>query len=330
MSDESTSRDKRTLSREAQEAMRIAAVQRVFRGESAEEVARSLNVARSAVYRWVKSHREGGPEALRRRKAPGRNCLLDREQIEFIRNVVLSTSPPYWCFSTTLWTRAMVAELVRRAFAVSYSVEGVGRLMRQDMNLSTRRVVRRANVAGESQMRRWLLESYPPIRRKAEECGATIYFAGEAGDRSIHRTPGSSRRGAKVMTTDRARTCTATSLISAASAEGKLRYMQAARPLGRGCFTAFIERLLINEREGPVYLMAAAHPIGESKTVERLVNRANAKRERLRVFALPPYASSPGHVEFLRNHLEDCGTARAPFHSIEELEAIGRSVVLSS
>ena len=67
--------------------------------------------------------------------------------MEFLRFLILEIDPRFRGFEQTLWTRAMVGELIERVFGVSLSVESVGRIMRERVGLSPRRPVRRAAEA---------------------------------------------------------------------------------------------------------------------------------------------------------------------------------------
>ena len=58
-----TTSDGRKLPREALEAIRIRAVERVQAGESPEVVIKALGFHRGQIYDWLAAYREGGYEA---------------------------------------------------------------------------------------------------------------------------------------------------------------------------------------------------------------------------------------------------------------------------
>ncbi len=64
--------DGRRLSHRTREEIRIRAVKRVEAGESPEDVVKVLGFHRSCIYEWLAKYREGGVEALRTRRIPGR------------------------------------------------------------------------------------------------------------------------------------------------------------------------------------------------------------------------------------------------------------------
>lgn len=318
--------DKRTLSPEAKEAMRISTAQSIVDGElTAAEAARQLGVAESAPYRWAKTLREHGIEALRRKKAPGRALLLSPEQIELVREILVSTSPPFWGFKRVLWTRAMVAELVWRAFKVDYSEEGIGRLMRKEMKLSIQRPVRRAYEADEAAVERWLVADYPAIAKKARKNKAMIFFSDEAGVRSdyhsgttwapVGNTPVVEGTGARF----------GINLISAVSASGELRWMEVDGRMTAAKFIDFLKRM-IKGREDPVYLIVDNHPTHHAKAVKRFVESTDGALE---LHFLPAYSPQLNPDELIWNQVKNHTTGRSLFHTVGHLREIAHSCLRS-
>ncbi len=145
MGTQNTRDDKRALIHEALEDIRISTVRRVREaGESPEDLARILDFSRTAVYNWLRAYDAGGIDALRAKPVPGRPSRVTDDQLDWVRAIILETSPLDWRFETTLWTRRMVVEMIESLYGVSYSEESAGRLMRQKMGLSPQRPVRRA------------------------------------------------------------------------------------------------------------------------------------------------------------------------------------------
>jgi len=318
--------DKRSLPPDTKEAIRISTAQSVVGGhQSAAEAAEALGVAPSAVYRWAKTLREHGIEGLRRKKAPGRAKLLSDEQIELVREIIVSTSPPFWGFKRVLWTRAMVAELVWRAFRVDYSEEGIGRLMRQEMKLSIQRPVRRAYEADEAAVERWLVVDYPDIVRRAREKEATIFFADEAGVRSdyhsgttwaaVGETPVLEGTGARF----------GLNLVSAVSASGELRWMEVEGRMTAQKFIGFCKRLIAN-RDAPVYLIVDNHPTHHAKAVQRFVKSTDGALE---LHFLPAYSPQLNPDELIWNQVKSHTTGRSLFHTVGHLRQIVRRCLRS-
>jgi len=146
-------------------------------------VAEALGLARGTVYMWLAKYREGGRDALKAKPVPGRPPRMSGPQLQRLYTLIVGRDPRQLEFEFALWTREMVRELIRREFKVALSVVSVGRLLRK-LGLSPQRPLHRAYQQNPEAVERWKKEEYPAIRAQAEEEGATIYFADEAGIRS--------------------------------------------------------------------------------------------------------------------------------------------------
>lgn len=111
------------------EARRLRAWEMLQQGLTQREIAEKLGVTQGAVSQWLKRVREGGVEALQRRKAPGATPRLSKAQREQLP-ALLERGPEAYGFEGPRWTRAEVAEVIKRTFGVSYHPSHVGRILR--------------------------------------------------------------------------------------------------------------------------------------------------------------------------------------------------------
>lgn len=122
--------DGRKLNRKAFEEIRIRAVQRVEAGESPEVIIKAFGFTRSLIYEWIAKYREGGIDALRSSKAPGKIPKCNGVQLQKIYRLVVSVDPRQLKFEFALWTRAMIRELIWREFRGKLSEVSVGRMLK--------------------------------------------------------------------------------------------------------------------------------------------------------------------------------------------------------
>ena len=104
--------DARRLDHATLEALRERAVQSVQDGESPETVARALGVNRSSIYSWLAQYRRGGWGALKAKPLFGRPPKLDGKKLKWVYHVV-TESPLQMKFEYALWTREMVAVVIK-------------------------------------------------------------------------------------------------------------------------------------------------------------------------------------------------------------------------
>ena len=112
--------DARKLDHTTLEAMRERAVKRVQDGESPEVVARVLGVDRSTVYGWLARYRRGGWGGLKAKPLFGRPPKLDGKKLRWVYDTVTQKNPLQLKFVFALWTREMVAKLIKDKFGVTY------------------------------------------------------------------------------------------------------------------------------------------------------------------------------------------------------------------
>ena len=105
--------DARQLSHDMLEDMRRRAVTAVQEGQSPEAVGKAFGLNRTTIYDWLAQYRRGGWGALKAKPLAGRPPKLNGKQMKWIYNTVTQKNPLQMKFEFALWTRAMVAKLIK-------------------------------------------------------------------------------------------------------------------------------------------------------------------------------------------------------------------------
>jgi transposase len=253
-------RDARTLPSIAQEDLRRKVLKVIQEGKKQVEVAQLFGVTRQAVGKWVKKYREGGVRALRARKRgrPAKSSLLSWQAAQ-IAKAVVHRYPEQLKLPFYLWTREAVAELIERRFAIRLSRWTVGRYLVQ-WGFTPQKPMRRAFEQDPEQVRQWLEEKYPEIRRLAREKRAEIYWGDEMGLRSDHacgRSYGRCGETPIIPGTGKRFGC---NMVSAITNRGRLYFMIFKHRFNSEVFKGFLRRLV---RQVPryVFLIIDQHPV---------------------------------------------------------------------
>lgn len=146
------------------EGRRLRGIELLGGGWKQKDVAAALGVTPGAVSQWAKRVREGGIEALRRRKAPGGRPRLSPEQKALLPGV-LEQGAESFGFRGDIWTCDRIGEVIRRTFGVSYHPSHVGRILKE-CGWSLQKPVRRATQRDEQAIARWKLERWPQVKKK--------------------------------------------------------------------------------------------------------------------------------------------------------------------
>lgn len=308
--------DGRTLSHEASEAIRKLAVRRVQEGERPSEVIRAYGLCRTTIYKWLRVARRGGEAALASRRGTGRPDKLTSRQKQQVRRWICGKDPRQYGFYFGLWTRKIVAELIRRKMKIALSVTSVGRLL-AELDITPQKPLRRAYERDPAAIEKWKREEYPALEKRARRCGADIFFLDEAGIRSdapLQRTWGAKGQTPVVATSGKRQ---AVSAISAVNLLGAFWYNVYSGRLNAAQFIVFLKDFLRHRRR-PVFLVVDRHPAHIAKVVADFVQ---SLRGRLELHFLPGYAPELNPDEFVWNHLRQKGVSKTPLGRNESLHA---------
>ena len=317
--------DARQLDHATLEAMRERAVRSIQDGESPEVVADVLGLNRSTVYGWLAQYRRGGWGALKAKPLFGRPPKLDGKKLKWIFSAVAHKNPLQFKFEFALWTREMVAKLIKDKYGIVLSVVSVGRLLAQ-LGITCQKPLRRALEQDEALVQQWLKQDYPKIRALAQREKAEIYFGDAAHLRSDHHsgrtwgkkgeTPVVSSTGARFRM----------SLISAITARGHMRFMIKEKGgVNATVFIEFLKRLMVGSKR-KIFLIVDRGPAHVAKMTKAFVATLNGA---LRLFFLPPYSPDRNPDELVWKHLKADTVGRASITNLSDFRSKAKSSMVS-
>src|SRR5512143_1386745 len=152
-----------TIPPECLEWRRFRALYLKRRGWYQRDIAEALDVSKEAVSRWLARVREGGPEALRARSAPGQLSRLSPAQRRSIPEL-LWHGPEAYGFRGQVWTCARIAKVIEWEFGVRYHRGHVSRLLKE-LHWTPQQPIKRAIQRDEGAIRRGRDETWPELFR---------------------------------------------------------------------------------------------------------------------------------------------------------------------
>jgi transposase len=319
------SNDARRVDHSTLEAMRERAVRSVQDGESPEVVASVIGINRSTIYGWLAQYRRGGWGALKAKPLFGRPPKLDGKKLKWIYDIVTQKNPLQLNFAFALWTREIVAKLIKDRFDISLSLVSVGRLLAQ-LGITCQRPLHRALERDAALVQQWLKQEYPKIKALARREKADIYFGDAAHMRSDHhagRTWGKKGETPVVLSTGaRYRV----SLISAVTSRGHMRFMIKKKGgVNADVFIAFLRRLMIGSKNR-IFLIVDRGPAHIAKKTKAFIASLGGQ---LRLFYLPPYSPDTNPDELVWKHLKADTVGRTSITSFDDFNEKVRSSMLA-
>jgi len=294
--------DARKLDTFGKEDLRRRVVRAVVAdGLSKSAAARVFGVSRTSVHAWVDLYREQGEEGLIP-KRPGRRKgggYLKGWQAGMIVNIIKDRTPDQLRLPFALWTREAVRDLIEQKFGIRYALRSVGDLLER-WGFTAQKPQRRAYERDGEQIRRWLEEEYPKLRRRAKRENAEIYWEDETGLRSDHfvgRSYAPRGQTPTVRTTGRRFSC---NIISAVSNKGTLRFRVFEGGFNQNVLIDFLARLVRDARR-KVIVIADGHPAHKGRKLRRWLEK---HREECELVFLPPYAPELNPDEVLNQDLK--------------------------
>jgi transposase len=305
--------------------MRERAVRSVQDGESPEVVARILGVNRSTMYGWLAQYRRGGWGALKAKPLFGRPPKLSGKKLQWIYDTITQKSPLQLKFPFALWTREMVATVIKDKFNITLSRVSVGRLLAQ-LGITCQRPLHRALERDEALVQQWLKKEFPKIKTLAQRENAEIYFGDAAHMRSDHH---SGRTWAKKGETPIVASTGARyrmSLISAVTSRGHMRFMIKEKGgVNADVFIEFLKRLMVGAQT-KIFLIVDRGPAHIAKKTKAFVASLGGT---LQLFYLPPYSPDRNPDELVWKHLKADTVGRTSITSLADFKDKVKSSMIS-
>jgi transposase len=273
---------------------RVSALLDLARKATISQVAEIYSVSRQSVYDWLKALMCRGEDSLVYRRSPGRKPRLTKAQKQRL-SALVQAGPQAAGFATACWTSVLIQHLIQREFGVLYNRYYVCELLR-NLGFSVQKARFVSDHLDEEARQRWWADTWPQIRRLAEERRALLLFGDEVsfaqwgslgytwalkGQPPVVKTAGK-RKGYKVL-----------GLIEFFS--GRFFYHGQQERFDSERYQAFLVQVLAQTTEHLIVIQDGAKYHTSQSTRAFFA----AHQDRLTVFQLPSYSPDYNPIEFL-------------------------------
>ena len=238
-----------------------------------------------SVFDWMSWYRHGGWDALNEGRRHGRPRKVTGPVLRWLYRAITLGSPLQYQFEFSLWTLAIIRQMLRREHKIELSKSGVSRLLAQ-MGLSPQRPLYKSYKQKPKELKRFLEETFPGLRAQARRTGAVIFFVDEASVRSdAHRGTTWGKIGQTPIVRDSGDRF-GLRLISAVSPRGDMKFATFEGSMNGEKFVEFL-RKLAQDVQRPLIVIADNAAYHRSTPVKEYIVESQG---RLTVEHLPRYS----------------------------------------
>lgn len=247
---------------------------------------------------WKRYKEKGKRGLLSKKRGVQGGRKINGQQAAEVRRLIKDKLPDQLKLSYGLWTREAVQQLILDRYGIELSRWQVGRYLKS-WGYTPQKPIRKAFEQKPEQVKQWLEQEYPAIKKRALKEKATIYFGDETGMRSDHQTGRSYAPAGKTPTVKSTGQRFSINMISAISNKGHLQFMVIDR-FNSDVFMGFLQRMIRYSRE-KIFFVTDGHPAHKTKKLNEWLSENKA---RIEVFFIPPYSPELNAQEYLNQDVK--------------------------
>lgn len=287
-------------SKDAQEAKRYLAVDYLKKKKGTHQQAAELfGLSKSGVDKIWTRYKQKGRRGLSSKKRGVRDGKkVSGKQAAEVRRLIKDKMPDQLKLSYGLWTREAVQQLILDRYRIDLSRWQVGRYLK-NWGYTPQKPIKKAFEQKPRQVKKWLDEEFPAIKKRAKKEKAVIYFGDETGMRSDHQAGKSYAPKGQTPIIKKTGKRFSLNMISAISNRGHLQFMIIERFNG-SVFIKFLKRMIKYSRQ-KIFFVTDGHPAHKTKNLKTWLEE---NKHRIEVFFIPPYSPELNAQEYLNQDVK--------------------------
>lgn len=315
--------DARTLTQEAQEALRKQIVRLRKAGRPNRDIAEIVGVSEAHCSRvWSRYQKDGAGAVAKgkRGRRQGDKRTLTADQEAAIKRLLIDRSPQQLKLSFALWTREAVQLLIQQQCGFQMPIRTVGEYLNR-WGFTPQKPVKWAKEQSTPAVARWLVNDYPAIAKRAKEEKAEIYWGDETGIQTgANVEKGYSLKGKTPVARQTAQKHRI-NMISAITNQGKVRFMFYRDTMNSKRLISFMRRLT-RDAGRKVFLILDNLRVHHSELVRKWLAK---HKDKIEVFYLPSYSPELNPDEYLNNSLKGRVHSGVRAQNAKQLESKARN-----
>ncbi|MFZ6023891.1 MAG: IS630 family transposase [Bacteroidota bacterium] len=294
-------RDGRNRTASAQSTIREQLVSYLKKGKGTQKQAAEIfGLSRSGVERIWRQYKKVGKRVVlnKKRGVKGGKKITGVQSAE-VRRLIREKLPDQLKLAYGLWTREAVQQMIFEKYGIELSRWQVGRYLKS-WGYTPQRAISKAFEQKAEQVKNWLEQEYPCIKRNAVKENAVIYFGDETGMRSDHQAGRSYAPKGETPVIKRTGQRFSLNMISAISNKGHLQFMIIDGRFNSEVFQVFLQQMIKYSRQ-KIYFVTDSHPAHKTKKLNEWLS---VNKEKIELFFLPPYSPELNPQEYVNQDMK--------------------------
>lgn len=290
--------DARKLTAEGRKLLRQIVIRlRQQSNMKVEELASVTGVHPTTIKTWLTRANREGAQALeeKRRGRPVGACRkLTPADEQWLREQIVEQTPQQLRLPFALWTRPAIKALARERLGIELQDRLIGKYLKR-WGFTPQRPVKRAQEQRPEDIERWLKQTYPQVKARADAEGAVIHWGDEtAVKEDANWIRGYAPKGQTPVLATPTR-WHKLSMISAISPRGEVAFQIVEGSINALRFIDFLSHLVEGAAQ-KIFLVVDNLRVHHAKVVSEWLSD---KQDRIELVFLPPYAPESNPDEYL-------------------------------
>jgi transposase len=271
------------------------------------EAALAVGVHRGTVSRWCGTYRRDGASGLEKGKRGRRagDLMLTAVEARRVQRWIRDKMPDQMQLPFALWTAQAVRALIHKKFGKTLGLSTMPLYLKR-WGLTAQKPLTRATPRDPQRIAAWRAQDYPRIVARAKRENAAIHWSDETGVRDQDQTGQGVAPEGQTPVLTRTGQKFSTSMITAVSNRGLMRFKLHEGALIGAIFIDFMTRL-VRDAKQKVFLIVGdprVHLASFDKSSGAVPEWLAHHKDEIEIFTLP--ADSPEHTpdEYLNNDLK--------------------------
>jgi transposase len=290
-----------------------------LKGKDTTEIADLTGAKKRHIQSTVQKYIKGGKEAiaLKRMGRPvGKNSVITREEEEKVKSAIIKSTPKAFKLNGFLWNMKNIIALVMILTGIQVKRSTLAVYLRR-WGFSPQRPAIYNKKQRPEEVKRWLEEEYPEIKRRAKEEDCEIYWGDETRVQNrCNYQVGYAPKGETPIARLNQERKIKVNLISAINNQGKLSFMMYDERMNQQRLIVFLGRLIKSSIK-KVFVILDNLSVHHGKILKEWLKH-NA--DRIEIFHLPSYSPELNPDEHFNGTLKRTLEAEGNIDSKEKLD----------